>query len=652
MKLDHPYVLLLLLVVPALAVAALLAARLKGKQWSEFVAPRLRPLLVKSASPALRWIALALMLAAIAALVIGVARPQVSAGTRTEKTVGRNVMIALDLSRSMRVTDVKPDRLSQAKVAIYELLEAMPNERFGLIGFAGSAYVYAPLTIDRAAVRETTEQIDENWVTVGGSDLSAAVRLAIQTLKETGQKNNALVILSDGEQHSGKVSKLAAEAEQAGVYIVAIGVGSDEGAYVPNPDFPGDPMLDREGRPVVSRMHTAELRELANQTNGRFAIAGSGVDLANLVRSVVDDLDAFEIEARERQIVVEFYQWFTLPAVLFLMAAIFTGTRWRGITVRPALPLALAMGIATGGTARADKVSDARDALRQRNFGEARASYHELAEKTKLDGRRTLYRLGEAEAAYGQGEFRDARGAFSEALRSKDPAVATKGHIGLGNSLFQLGWKSLAEDGYPPAGGGMDVGRFDSLVLELLARESSGAPDDAGSDIGRAIRPMVMNWTDAVRHYESALAFDPKNETAAHNRELTMSYLKRLKELLEQERDDTEQQMPQPESGQEDPQQQEQQGEGGEGEPQDKGKGEDDEQEPQEGDDKEPKDGDQEKEGQQPKPSDEGKPDEGPKDPNESPEDRARRLLKDNADLEKGPLTPGRREFRTPEKDW
>ena len=112
-------------------------------------------------------------------------------------------MIALDISKSMRVSDVKPDRLTQAKIVIYELLEAMPNERIGFIGFAGTPYVYAPLTIDHSAVREIVDQIDEKWAPLGGSDLAAAVHLATETLKKTGQKNNALVIISDGEKHEG-----------------------------------------------------------------------------------------------------------------------------------------------------------------------------------------------------------------------------------------------------------------------------------------------------------------------------------------------------------------------------------------------------------------------------------------------------------------
>ena len=308
-------------------------------------------------------------------------------------------MIALDLSRSMRVTDIKPDRLSQAKVIIYELLESMPNERFGLIGFAGSSYVYAPLTIDRAAVRETAEQIDENWATVGGSNLSSAVELAIETLRKTGQRNNALVLISDGEQHDGRLASLASEAEQAGVYVVAIGVGTPDGGFVPDPNAPDQQMADQDGRPVLSRLHDEGLRELAKETGGRFALAGSGTDVTSIVKSVVGDLDAFEVESRERKVVVEFYQWFTLPAILFLMAALFIGTRWRGIAPRPAAAL-LAIAFLTGtASSRADQVSSARSALRDQNYSSAQAEYHKLAEKARLDGRRALYQFGEAETA-------------------------------------------------------------------------------------------------------------------------------------------------------------------------------------------------------------------------------------------------------------
>src|SRR5690606_15930540 len=104
-------------------------------------------------------------------------------------------------------------------------------------------YLYAPLTVDHPAVRETVEQIDENWAPVGGSDLASAVRLATETLRETGQKNNALVILSDGEEHEGDIDAMLAEAARSGVYIFAIGVGTPEGGIVPGRDREGTPMF-------------------------------------------------------------------------------------------------------------------------------------------------------------------------------------------------------------------------------------------------------------------------------------------------------------------------------------------------------------------------------------------------------------------------
>ena len=286
---------------------------------------------MKRGSSIPRWFALFFLLTACAALIVGLARPQGDAGTRTEKSLGRNVLIALDLSRSMRVQDVKPDRLSRAKMVIYELLEAMPNEKIGLIGFAGSAYIYAPLTVDHGAVRETVEQIDEDWAPIGGSNLAEAMKLATDTLKKTGQRNNALVILSDGEKHEGELDRMIKEAELSGVYILAIGVGTEDGDYIPAPGFPGDRMVDRRGQPIISRLQPDVMRKLAEETKGRYAIAGSGMDIPAMVKSSVKDLDAFEIEGRERRVSIEFYQWLLLPAIVFLIGSILAATRWRGV---------------------------------------------------------------------------------------------------------------------------------------------------------------------------------------------------------------------------------------------------------------------------------------------------------------------------------
>jgi Ca-activated chloride channel family protein len=657
MNFAQPGWLALLILIPILGLGAVLASRLRKKQWAAFVAPRLRGALLKKGSSLPRWLAMFFLLTACASIIVALARPRGDAGTRTEKTLGRNVMIALDISRSMRVSDVKPDRLTQAKVVIYELLEAMPNERIGMIGFAGNPYVYAPLTIDHSAVRETVEQVDENWAPVGGSNLSAAVRLATDTLKKTGQKNNALVILTDGEEvhdddHRGELDAMIAEAEQSGVYVIAIGVGTEDGGFVPTPGLLNSQMVDRTGRSVISRLQTDVLRKLAEDTKGRFTIAGSGLDIPAMVKSVVEGMDAFEMDGRERRISIEFYQWLMFPAVLFLILSIVCGTRWKSVH---AVVLAAGAFFLTT-PVDASEASSAKDALEIKDYQKARESYRKLAGEAKLREVRARYRLGEGTAAYRAGEFREARGAFSQSLLSVDPEVQASGHLGMGNSLFQLGWKSLSNEAYPTDPASIpDIARFDTIVKEALAKlRESDAPDEGDTSGFVKMESLITNWADSIRHYDSTLALSPQDKAARNNRGMTMVYLKRLRELLKQEEEETAQSMPQPQPGPGEPQK----GEGdGEGEPQE-GDGKGEEKPGEEGNgDKEPKDGsgdegDKDKDGKKGKDKDKKDGNKDGENPNESPQERAHRILKENADLEKGPLSPGRREFRDPQKDW
>jgi Ca-activated chloride channel family protein len=646
MNFAHPGWLALLLLIPLLGVGAVLTSRLRKRQWSAFAAPRLRGALVKQGSTLPRWLSLIFLLAASAAIIIALARPQGDAGTRTEKTLGRNVMIALDISKSMRVADVKPDRLSQAKVIIYELLEAMPNERMGLIAFAGTSYVHAPLTIDHSAVRETVEQVDENWAPLGGSDLSAAVRLATDTLKKTGQKNNALIIISDGEENDGNLDSMIAEAEQSGVYIITIGVGTEDGDYVPDPNSPNGRKTDRAGNAVISRLQTDVLRKLAEETKGRFAVAGSGADMTAMVNSVVSGMDAFEMDGRQRRISIEFYQWLMFPAILFLIISIVTGTRWKGI--RMAILLGGAFLTLPG--AKASDATDAKAALESKQYNSAREAYKKLAEKSGFSETQARYRLGEATAAYRAKDFREARTAYSRSLMSQDTGVQASAHLGMGNSLFQLGWKGLSDESYPTQPESLpDLDRFDTIVKEALAKSrETDSPDQGDSGGFVKFESLITNWADAVRHYDSTLKLSPADPTAEQNRRMTMVYLKRLRELLKQEEEETEQAMPQAGPGPPQEGEGEEDGEGdGDGEPGGKGRN-----------GKDPKDGsgdkgEQNKDGRNGKDKqEERKSDQNGNNPNESPQERANRILGENADLEKGPLGQVRREFNSAEKDW
>ncbi len=643
MSFAHPTWLFLLALVPLLGIVAMLTARLRSRRWQAFVANRLRPALLKTTAVYGRWLSLLFLLVSLSLLVLSLAQPQGDAGTKSETVKGRNILFALDLSRSMRVDDVKPDRLSQGKAIIYEMMEAMPNDRMGLVGFAGTPYLFAPLTVDHGAVKETVDQIDETWIPTGGSNVVEALKFSIETLKKTGVHNNALVFISDGEKHDGTLDDVLAEASKAGVFIFTVGVGTENGAEVPETGMPGDKFRDRQGRTVLSQMHPEILRQIAQGTKGRFVVAGTGVDIPALAQSALADIDQFELQGREKKVTVEFYQWLVGPAIVSLLISILFATRWRPVATKTAVAATMAGTISTSGAATPQ---DARLAISGGHFEEARTSYHDLAEGSKRQEDAYRYRLAEGEAAYKGTEFRKAAEAYSRALMSENPEVERNAHLGAGASLFHLGWQSLGNETYPdPPPENTEA--FDALVkAKLKELAEKDVPEAGDTESYTFFNSLIVNWTDAIRHYNSALKVSPGDKDATQNRDLTVRYLNRLEELLKEQQQESQQQIPQ-EMGQGPGEPQDQEGEG-DGEGQEGGKGQGDkDKDGQNGDKKDKGSGGDEKD------KDKGKGGKDEKRPGETPQERAKRILGENEDQQKGPTVQGtRRDYLRPEKDW
>lgn len=292
-----------------------------------------------------------------------------------------------------------------------------------------------------------------------------------------------------------------------------------------------------------------------------------------------------------------------------------------------------------------------------KHYESARDAYHDLADEARSAEARARYRLAEATAAYRAADFRGARASYSKSLLSREPAIRGEGHVGMGNSLFQLGWLGLSGKKYPSDPAAIpDLDKFDAIVKEQLAMMAKEKEPEEGETRGYVkFEALVTNWIDAIRHYDSALSISTPNQIASRNRALTITYLKRLQELLQQEEQQTRQAMPQIMPGEEPGKQPGQKGrKGPKGEPGDgsdkgdKGDAGDENGEKPGGKGKDDKDKDG-KGGDKNKDDVKGK---GGDNPNETPEERAGRILQENADTEKGPLTPGRREFRNAEKDW
>jgi Ca-activated chloride channel family protein len=657
MSFAHPYLLLLLLLLPLLAMAAVLASRHKRKQWQEFVADRLRSRLINRASVLPRVLAFTSLLAAIACLILGISRLQYQLSAKTESTRGRNLIILLDLSRSMQATDLKPSRLDQAKALIYELLETLPNDRIGVVGFSSSPFLFAPLTIDHSAVRETVEQLDHESIPTGGSDVAAAVQLAVNTLKETAQSNNGMLILSDGEEHSPGLLGTLEQIKQSGTYVFAVGIGTEEGSFIPDKNYPDGRFRDVNDEIVITRLQANTLREFAEQSGGRFALAQSASDIPQMVAAAVSDLESFELKGREKIQATELYQWCILPAIVLLMTAILLGTRWRPLARMASTGAALCvMSLLLQPAKAAEKPSltGARNALETKDYKNAQQWFQQLAdEKDPLSDDRAAMYLGKATADYRLKELAEARKSYSRALTAEDSAIRSAAHQGMGNTLFQLGWMELSDGSLYP-GEEQAPQQFDELLQAKIKEWMEDDKTDAKEQSAgyRTLQTIMLNWADAVRHSQSALQLRPDNADAAQNGKVARNYLEKLRQKMEQQQQEMQAQM----QGQGE-QQGDQPGEG-QGEGDQEGEGE--------GQPKDPKDGKGENEGDKDgdgKKDPDGKTPEGEKpDPKnthgkdrkagETKEEHALRKLNENADLQRGIVAPGRNEYRRPAKDW
>lgn len=661
MKLAEPYYLLLLLFVPLLALAAWLAERQRRVAWQKLVAPRLRRRLAAPASGLARWLSLGCGLFGLSLLILCLAQPIAGEKETTSLVRGRNVIIAIDASRSMLVRDTAPDRLTAAKAAAYDLLDRFPEDRIGLLAFAGSASLQAPLTVDHNALRESLDQLDTTNVPSGGSNLAEAINLATKTFRETGQSTHGLIVLSDGELHEGKLDDATFDARQAGVFVVAIGLGTLEGDFVPDPEEKDGRFRDRSGNPVLSRLNPAPLRTLAGDTGGLY-LEGVGNNFADKIDTVIARLDAFEDEGRLQVTPVPRFQWFLLPAMFLLIASLLIRFFWaparpKGIPAATASTIALAAFLLSGPDLQAeepgwfakviDKVMQPTKSARGSTLLEGdqpkeAITLYQDATKSETGERLMKTHYGEAMAHYQLGQYEQAAETFSKSLLSEDRQLQRDSHFQLANTLYHRGLKAQQAQQAPPEG------------------EESPKKGPKASEL----------LQDAIANYDAALALDKKHQPSQDNREFVKEVLAQIKEQEQQQQEQEEQQKQEGEGEEEQEeggeQQESEQSENQEGENGEEEQGQEGSEEEQ-GQDGEQQEGDEgeegEQEGQQEQPGEEGEEQQSQQSPSaeegeplsaredETAEEFARRILEENADFQKEALRKRGRQ-QNPTKDW
>jgi len=281
MKFEHPFVLITIACVAVFGPFLFIGSKRRAQgRLVGLVAPRLIEQMVRSVDFAKRrWKAI-LFGIGLCALCLALARPQLGFVTTEVERASVDFLIALDLSRSMLAADVNGmPRLEAASSAIGRLLEVLGGERVGLIGFAGEAFLAAPITQDHASVQRNLAGLGTESVARAGSDIAAAIKLAQKTFETGNFESRALVVVTDGEELQGDAVIAAREAARKGLAIFTVGVGSVAGARVPAKSESGVKFARNEfGREVISHLNERMLRQVAASGGGSYEALGENGD--------------------------------------------------------------------------------------------------------------------------------------------------------------------------------------------------------------------------------------------------------------------------------------------------------------------------------------------------------------------------------------
>lgn len=482
MKLAAPAVLWTLLAIPALAVLWVFAGRKARHLVQKLVAARLHAQLVgESTSRTLR---VALLLGGLTLAVLALARPQWGEVEAENKGRGRDVIIIVDVSRSMLATDLPPNRLQRAKLAAEDLVRQLPADRIGLVAFAGSAFLQAPVTSDHSAVITAIHELDPEIIPMPGTNVSGALRCADDAFDRSEGGQRAIVLITDGEDLEADAVALSQELSTK-MRIFTVGVGSPEGAVlmVPSPKGGMEYIRDAEGNVVQSKLDENRLLQIAEAGGGFYSRLLSGpAEMRRIAQEGIDHMEEHEVLLQTQTHAVDRYQWPLGGALLLLAAGLFLAEKPRR---KLASTLALVLLSLAGVTSAEAAATLGHNLYKSGDYAGAQQAFGDDL-KGDPDSPQRAFNFGVA--AYKNQKWAEAIDAFGKALATQDPQLRSRAEYNLANTLVQQ------------------------------ARQGRRGQDD-------------QTLEQAIAHYEESSRRDPSFEDAKVNRD----YVKRLLEQKQQQ---------------------------------------------------------------------------------------------------------------------
>ena len=320
MKFGNLSYFFLLWLIPGLIFFYIYAFIQKEKALKAFCGNALFSKLVPSVQKGRQKLKVILLLVGIVFLIISLVRPKWGFHWEDIKRTGIDIVVAVDVSKSMLAEDVSPNRLERAKREVYDLCQMLEGDRIGLIAFAGTSFVQCPLTLDYAAFRMFLDYLDSDLIPTPGTAIASAIRKATESFSRKERKAKALIIITDGEDHGSKPVEAAKEAKKEGVKIFTIGIGKEGGMPLPLADGSGGFLKNRKGDVVLSKLDEKTLQKIALETGGSYVRSVTGdMDLDKIYKSAIKGtMESKELKSTRQKRWEERFQWFIFLALIFL----------------------------------------------------------------------------------------------------------------------------------------------------------------------------------------------------------------------------------------------------------------------------------------------------------------------------------------------
>ncbi|MDT8392519.1 MAG: VWA domain-containing protein [Bacteroidales bacterium] len=332
-RFEHIEYLYFLLGIPVLMVLFIIAQYLRRLAIRKLGEPGVLVRLIPEASKSKVILKFIVMIIAYVLIVIGIANPQTGSRLEQVKRKGIDLVVALDVSNSMLAQDIRPDRLTRAKQALFKLIDRLEGDRIGIIIFAGKAYTQLPVTTDYAAAKMFVSTISTDDIPSQGTAIGEAIKLGINSFDDQEQ-SKAIIIITDGENHEDNAIESSQEAAEKGIRVYTIGMGLPDGSPIPLLNAYGRQTgfkKDRDGNTVITKLNEVMLQQIAAAGNGTYVRANNTQAGLSKIFEKINALEEREIETRMFTDYEDQFQYFIGFGLLLLLLEFFIfdrKTKW------------------------------------------------------------------------------------------------------------------------------------------------------------------------------------------------------------------------------------------------------------------------------------------------------------------------------------